>query len=159
MCEIFVCYSTWARAPGTAFWLVHNWPLGLRGIYITLGYTFFSSIENFSTYCPVVRGSILLPPHHLSVLARMARWQLLWKYSISYPSIKNYLLQLSSQDEICPNGHIFKELFFSTICYISTIKDKLTCIYTWLIISSFSATWILIFLTPGSKGVSLASLF
>ena len=84
----------------------------------------------------------------------------MWKYSISYPSIKNYLLlQLSSQDEICPNGHIFKELFYSTICYISTIKDKLTCIYTWLIISSFSATWILTFLTPGSKGVSLASLF
>lgn len=83
----------------------------------------------------------------------------MWKYSISYPSIKNYLLQLSSQDEICLNGHIFKELFYSTICYISTIKDKLTCIYTWLIISSFSATWILTFLTPGSKGVSLASLF
>lgn len=82
----------------------------------------------------------------------------MWKYSISYPSIKNYLLQLSSQDEICLNGHIFKELFYSTICYISTIKDKLTCIYTWLIISSFSATWILTFLTPGSKGVSLASL-
>lgn len=83
----------------------------------------------------------------------------MWKYSISYPSIKNYLLQLSSQDEICLNGHIFKEPFYSTICYISTIKDKLTCIYTWLIISSFSATWILTFLTPGSKGVSLASLF
>ena len=49
-----------------AFWLVHNWPLGLRGIYITLGYTFFSSIENFSAYCPVLRCSILLPP----------RWQL-----------------------------------------------------------------------------------
>lgn len=83
----------------------------------------------------------------------------MWKYSISYPSIKNYLLQLFSQDEICLNGHIFKELFYSNICYISTIKDKLTCIYTWLIISSFSATWILTFLTPGSKGVSLASLF
>ena len=72
----FVCYSTWARAPGTAFWLVHNWPLGLRGIYITLGYTFFSSIENFSAYCPVLRCSILLPPRHPSVFARMARWQL-----------------------------------------------------------------------------------
>lgn len=83
----------------------------------------------------------------------------MWKYSISYPSIKNYLLQLSSQDVICPNGHIFKELFYSTICYISTIKDKLTCIYTWLIISSFSATWILTFLTPESKGVSFVSLF
>ena len=71
----FVCYSTWARAPGTTFWLVHNWPLGLRGIYITLGYTFFSSIENFSAYCPVLRGSILLPPRHPSVFARMARWQ------------------------------------------------------------------------------------
>ena len=76
----FVCYSTWARAPGTAFWLVHNWPLGLRGIYITLGYTFFSSIENFSAYCPVLRGSILLPPRHPSVFARMARWQLLTAY-------------------------------------------------------------------------------
>ena len=72
-----LCYSTWARAPGTAFWLVHNWPLGLRGIYITLGYTFFSSIENFSAYCPVLRGSILLLPRHPSVFARMARRQLL----------------------------------------------------------------------------------
>ena len=37
---------------------------------------FFSSIENFSAYCPVLRGSILLPPRHPSVFARMARWQL-----------------------------------------------------------------------------------
>ena len=28
------------------------------------GYTFVNSIENFSAYCnPVLRGSILLPPH------------------------------------------------------------------------------------------------
>ena len=39
-------------------------------------YTFFSSIENFSAYCPVLRGSILLPPRHPIVFARMARWQL-----------------------------------------------------------------------------------
>ena len=62
--------------PGTAFWLVHNWPLGLRGSYITsgyefMGYTFFSLMDNFSAYCnPVLRGSMLLPPP-----ARMARWQ------------------------------------------------------------------------------------
>ena len=59
-------------APGTAFWLVHNWPLGLRGTYITSGYTFFSWIENFSAYCSVLRASILLPPRHPSVFAR---WQ------------------------------------------------------------------------------------
>ena len=52
-----VPHSTLAHAPGTAFWLVNNWPLGLRGIYITsgcglriTGNTFLSSIENFSAY-------------------------------------------------------------------------------------------------------------
>ena len=30
--------STLARAPGTVFWIVDNWPLGLRGIYITSDY-------------------------------------------------------------------------------------------------------------------------
>ena len=45
-------HSTLAGATGTAFWLVDNWPLGLRGIYITSGYTFFSSIENFSASQP-----------------------------------------------------------------------------------------------------------
>ena len=64
------CHTTWSQGN------LHFTPLGLRGIYITLGYTFFSSIENFSVYCPVLRGSILLPPRHPSVFARMARWQL-----------------------------------------------------------------------------------
>ena len=50
--------------------------LSLRGIYITSGYAFFGSIENFSAYCPVLRGSILLPPRHPNVFARMARRQL-----------------------------------------------------------------------------------
>ena len=40
-----------------------------------LGYTLFSSNENFSAYSPVLRGSILLPPRHPSLFARMARWQ------------------------------------------------------------------------------------
>ena len=45
--------------------------------YEFTSYTFFRSIENFSAYCnSVLRGSILLPPLHLSVFARMARWQL-----------------------------------------------------------------------------------
>ena len=36
--------------------------------YEFTGYTFLSSIENFSAYCnPVLRGSILLPPRHPSV--------------------------------------------------------------------------------------------
>ena len=49
---------------------------GLRGIYITLGYTFWRSMENFSAYSQVLRGSILLPPRHPSVFARsFARWQ------------------------------------------------------------------------------------
>ena len=47
-----VPHSTLARAIGTAFWLVDNWPLDLRGIYITSGNAFFSSIENFSTSQP-----------------------------------------------------------------------------------------------------------
>ena len=47
-----VQHSTLARATGTAFWLVDNWPLGLRGMYITPGYTFFSSIEKFSASQP-----------------------------------------------------------------------------------------------------------
>ena len=62
-------HSTSARAPGNAFWLVDNChTIGLRGIYITCyglritGYTFWSSIENFSVYCQVLRGSSLLPP-------------------------------------------------------------------------------------------------
>ena len=42
LCEILyfkkLPHSTWARAPGTAFWLVHNWALGLRGMYITSDY-------------------------------------------------------------------------------------------------------------------------
>ena len=88
-------------APATAFWLVDNshttWShqnltrlfigpdssvlaiganQSLRGIYITLGYTFWSSIGNFSAYSRVLRGSILLPPRHPSIFARMARWQL-----------------------------------------------------------------------------------
>ena len=50
--------------------------LGLRGIYITWGYTVWSSIENFSAYSPVLRGFILLPHRHPHVFARMARWQL-----------------------------------------------------------------------------------
>ena len=41
-----------------------------------LVYTFWSSIENFSAYCQVLPGSILLPPRHPHVFARMARWQL-----------------------------------------------------------------------------------
>ena len=56
-------------------WLTTVTPLGLRGIYITSGCTFWNSIENFSAYCPVLRGSILLPPSHPRVFARMARWQ------------------------------------------------------------------------------------
>ena len=76
-------HSTPAPVPGTAFWLVDNChPIGLRGIYISsgfglrnTGYTFWSSIENFSAFCQVLRGSILLPPRHPHVLARMARWQ------------------------------------------------------------------------------------
>ena len=37
--------------------------------YEFTGYTFFSSIENFSAYCnPVLRSSILLPPRHPSRL-------------------------------------------------------------------------------------------
>ena len=56
-------------------WLTTVTPLGLRGIYITSGCTFWSSIENFSAYCPVLHGSILLPPSHPRVFARMARWQ------------------------------------------------------------------------------------
>ena len=32
-------------------------------------------MENFSAYSRVLRGSILLPPRHPSVFARMARWQ------------------------------------------------------------------------------------
>ena len=78
-----VPHSTPACAPGTAFWLADNChPIGLRGIYISsgyglriTGYTFWSSIENFSAFCQVLRGSILLPPRHPYVLARMARWQ------------------------------------------------------------------------------------
>ena len=35
-----------------------------------------STIENFSAFCQVLRGSILLPPRHPRVFARMARWQL-----------------------------------------------------------------------------------
>ena len=38
--------------------------------YKFTGYTFFSSIENFSAYCPVLGGSILLPPRHPSIFAR-----------------------------------------------------------------------------------------
>lgn len=88
------------KAPATAFWLVDNshttWShqnlthlfigpnssvlaiganQSLRGIYITLGYTFWSSIGNFSAYSRVLHGSILLPPRHPSIFARMVRWQ------------------------------------------------------------------------------------
>ena len=64
MCEIlFVIQLEPVRQVLPFDWFT---PLGLRGIYITLGYTFFSSIENFSAYCPVLHGSILLPPRHPS---------------------------------------------------------------------------------------------
>ena len=94
--------------PATAFWLVDNshttWShqnltrlfigpnssvlaigsnQSLRGIYITWGYTFWSSIENFSAYSRVLRGSILLLPRHPSVFARMACWQL-YRLTSSY---------------------------------------------------------------------------
>ena len=36
---------------------------------------FGSSIENFSAFCHVLRGSILLPTRQPHVLARMALWQ------------------------------------------------------------------------------------
>ena len=89
-------------APATAFWLVDNshttWShqnltrlfigpnssvlaigsnQSLRGIYITWGYTFWSSIENFSAYSRVLRRSILLPP----------RWQKYHSYYLNFDEV------------------------------------------------------------------------
>ena len=47
------------------------------GHYIRLHVLFSVRSRIFSAYCPALRGSILLPPRHPSVFARMARWQLL----------------------------------------------------------------------------------
>ena len=107
--------------------MVHNSPLGLRGIYITLGYTFFSSIENFSAYCPVLRGSILLPPRHLSVFARMARWQL--------PGVLGLLLRKTGHRPLhdiksFDIGAFLSSLLLKEQMMISDKKIKKTLCYT-----------------------------
>ena len=63
-------------APGTPFWLVDNchttWSQGNLH-YIRLH--FLKLDREFFCLLPSLRGSILLPPSHPSVFARMARWQ------------------------------------------------------------------------------------
>ena len=49
---------------------------GESTLHQVTGYTFWSTIENFSASCQVLRGSILLPPRHPRFFARMARWRL-----------------------------------------------------------------------------------
>ena len=147
-----VPHSTPARAPGTAFWLVDNChPVGLSssgyGLRIT-GYTFWSTIENFSAYCQVLRGSILLPPRHPHVLARMARWQFgnvdwfaIFKgiMGFSVPSIiwvGTVLMQITRQRVYSPNftrlGCLesvpFKWVYCNTMRHIPQ-EDKYLIIY------------------------------
>ena len=125
----------------TAFWLAETvTPLGLRGIYITWGYTFWSSIENFSAYSRVLRGSILLPPRHPSVFARMARWQLLIQtpkifrpvmlfslMSLGYlliPRVYSGLMWTGSSDALSPSSGLYCNgtiSFFKILSLIFTI--------------------------------------
>ena len=65
-------------------WLTIVTPLVYNGLgnlhFIRLrvtnyGLYFLKLDREFSAFCQVLRGSILLPPRHPYVLARMARWQ------------------------------------------------------------------------------------
>ena len=65
---------------------------------------FWSSIEDFSAYCPVLRGFIMLRPGHPLVFARMARWQS-WSTTLYFTCFQFWEMSL-----IIPYFYLFKPL-------------------------------------------------
>ena len=100
---------------------------------------FRSTIENFSAFCQVLRGSILLPPRHPRVFARMARWQLgnvEWFAVRSIIWVGTVLMQITRQRVHSPNftrlGCLesvpFKWVYCNTMRHIPQ-EDKYLIIY------------------------------
>ena len=85
-----VPHSTLARVPGTTFWLVDNWPLGLKGICVKSGYELWITGYELQVTLFSTRSRIFLPIATQSCVAlfccrltsqssqdaQMAHWQL-----------------------------------------------------------------------------------
>ena len=95
MCARYRLLIGWQQSPksNTSFyqfqyfrcrnWLKPKSQGNLRYTRLRVISAFWSSIDNFSAYCPVLRGFIMLPPCHPLVFARMARWQL-WSTTLYF---------------------------------------------------------------------------